>query len=237
MKNIIERIAGGAKIARYLPKAVSTRLAVAALAALAAGGAGAETTQNNPVTGETETYVNTFTGGTDGTATEWNSADNWDTAVTPFISGDYSPSLVTGKTASTSAVIDGWTLRVGAYNGAAVTWSGGISKIQAGNVGCWLTADATSTITIASFGGNQLEGSSTYPLKLSSAKAGGITWSAGLTSASNTSLPFWYYLKGEGTVVYGGDITVANAQVIKQADVTLTGTSQVSSRKSLLMDS
>ncbi|MBQ2625036.1 MAG: hypothetical protein IJG18_08075 [Kiritimatiellae bacterium] len=39
MKNIIERIAGGAKIARYLPKAVSTRLAVAALAALAAGGA------------------------------------------------------------------------------------------------------------------------------------------------------------------------------------------------------
>ena len=41
MKNIIERIAGGAKIARYLSKAVSTRLAVAALAALAAGGAGA----------------------------------------------------------------------------------------------------------------------------------------------------------------------------------------------------
>ena len=39
MKNIIERIAGGAKIARYLPKAVSTRLAVAALAALASGGA------------------------------------------------------------------------------------------------------------------------------------------------------------------------------------------------------
>ena len=33
MKNIIERIVGGAKIARYLPKAVSTRLAVAALAA------------------------------------------------------------------------------------------------------------------------------------------------------------------------------------------------------------
>lgn len=39
MKNIIERIAGGAKIARYLPKAVSTRLAVATFAALAAGGA------------------------------------------------------------------------------------------------------------------------------------------------------------------------------------------------------
>ena len=39
MKNIIERIAGGAKIARYLPKAVSTRLAALLLAAGAAGGA------------------------------------------------------------------------------------------------------------------------------------------------------------------------------------------------------
>lgn len=45
MKNIIERIVGGgAKIARYLPKAVSMRLAVAVLAAIAAGGAGASVT-------------------------------------------------------------------------------------------------------------------------------------------------------------------------------------------------
>ena len=185
----------------------------------------------NPVTGETETYVNTFTGGTDGTATEWDSAGNWDTGNTPFISGNYDPALVNGAvTVSTSTAIDGWTLRVGAYNGAAITWSGGITKIQAGSVGCWLTADETSSITIASFAGKQLEGSDAYPFKLSSANAGGITWSAGLTSASNTSMPFWYYLKGTGTVVYGGDITVANAQVIKQADVTLSGTSQVASK-------
>ena len=186
----------------------------------------AEVPMANPVTGETETYSNAFIGETE----EWNSADNWDTTTTPFIVTTYSPALVTGKVVSTSTAIDGWTLRVGAYNGAAVTWSGGITKIQAGSVGCWLTADETSSITIASFAGNQLEGSDSVPFKLSSANAGGITWSAGLTSAGNTSLPFWYHLKGAGTVVYGGDITVANAQVIKQADVTLSGTSQVSSK-------
>ena len=181
----------------------------------------------NPVTGETESYENIFTGET----AEWNDAANWDTSTTPFITTTYSPALVNGaKTVSTSTAIDGWTLRVGAYNGAAVTWSGGITKIQADNtesVGCWLTADETSSITIASFAGKQLEGSDSTPFKLSSAKAGGITWSTGLTAASNTTLPFWYYLKGAGTVVYGGDITVANAQVIKQADITLSGTTQI----------
>jgi hypothetical protein len=190
----------------------------------------ASTECTNPVTDETETYENVFTSET----TEWNSAENWtlkESDKVPFVSGgNYDPALVDGKAVSTSTAIDGWTLRVGAYNGAAVTWNGGITKIQAGSAGCWLTADETSSITIASFAGNQLEGSDAYPFKLSSANAGGITWSAGLTSAGNTTLPFWYYLKGTGTVVYGGDITVANAQVIKQADITLSGTSQVTSK-------
>ena len=211
---------------------MSFRFKTIALAALCCAlttglSAWADTVKTNPVTGESETYVNTFTGGT----AEWNAASNWDTGNTPFISGNYDPALVDGNTVvSTSTAIDGYQLRVGAYGGASVTWSGGISKIQAGSTGSWLTADETSSITIASFAGNQLEGSDSAPFKLSSAKAGGITWSSGLTSANNTSLPFWYYLKGTGTVVYGGDITVANAQVIKQADITISGTSQVVSK-------
>ena len=192
--------------------------------------------KENPVTGETETYSNIFTGGT---SSEWNLADNWTLAnesKVPFVSsGDYNAALVDGKTAtSSSTAIDGWQLRVGAYNGATVTWSSGITKIQASNTGCWFTADETSSITIASFANKQLEGSDTYPFKLSSANAGGITWSAGLTGANNTSLPFWYYLKGTGTVVYGGDITVANAQVIKQADVSLSGSSKSIENKDLV---
>ena len=215
MKRIIERI--------------RTALVLSLLCLLGASTAWAATEKTNPVTGETESYENVFNG-SGSSANEWNSADNWDPSTTPFITGTYSPALVSGKTVSTSTAIDGWTLRVGAYDNANITWSGGITKIQASSYGCWLTADETSSINIASFGGNQLEGSDSAPFKLSSAKAGGITWSAGLTSASNTSLPFWYYLKGEGTVVYVGDITIANAQVIKQADISLTGTSQVSKK-------
>ncbi len=219
-----------------LLKGALTRIAATAIAAVfftptASAAGGSETTDmTNPVTGETETYENIFTGEN----AEWNDAANWqlkEESKVPFVSsGNYDPALVNNATVSTSTAIDGWTLRVGAYNGATVTWAGGITKIQAGSVGCWLTADETSSITIASFAGNQLEGSDSVPFKLSSANAGGITWSAGLTAASNTSLPFWYYLKGTGTVVYGGDITVANAQVIKQADITLSGTLQVASK-------
>ena len=197
------------------------------LAIFAATGAWAETVMTNPVTGETESYDNVFTAGT----AEWNNAGNWDTSTTPFITTTYSPALVSGKIATTSTAIDGWTLRVGAYNGASVTWSGGITKIQANNSAAWLTADEDSSITIASFAGKQLEsGGDNGVLKLTAANGGSINWSSGLTAASNTTLPFWYYLKGTGTVVYGGNITVANAQVIKMADVTLSGTSQVASK-------
>ena len=184
----------------------------------------------NPVTGEKETYINVFTGGT----AEWNAADHWDTGVRPYVSGggSFDAALVPGKTVSTSTAIEGWTLRVGAYDGASVTWSGGITKIQAGSVGCWLTADETSSITITSFAGNQLEGSDSAPFKLTSANAGGITWQGGLTQTTTywDLIPFWYYLGGEGTVVYGGDITVSNAQVIKQADITLSGEKSVRSK-------
>ena len=224
MKAIIQRFAQGA-----------TSLLALALALGLATTVWADD-KTNPVTGEMESYSNVFTGGT---SSEWNLADNWTLATeskVPFVSsGDYNAALVDGKTAtSASTAIDGWQLRVGAYNGATVTWSSGIAKIQASNTGCWLTADENSSITIASFGNKQLEGSDTYPFKLSSANAGGITWSAGLTGANNTSLPFWYYLKGTGTVVYGGDITVANAQVIKQADVSLSGSSKSIENKDLV---
>ena len=206
--------------------APTVRLAALTIATLGVTSAWAAD-RTNPVTGETESYTNTFIGET----TEWNAADQWDQEVVPFVSGgDYNPALVDAATVSTSTAIDGWTLRVGAYNGASIAWNGGISKIQASSAGCWLTADETSSITIASFAGNQLEGSDSAPFKLSSANAGGITWTAGLTSSSNSTLPFWYYLKGDGTVVYGGDITVANAQVIKQADVSLSGTKEVKSK-------
>ena len=210
-------------------KAFALLLAVAAY-----GGAWAVENLENPVTGETETYYNVFTVAGE-TAAEWNSAGNWTLNVAgkvPFVSGgNYDSALVDGKTATTDTQIDGYALRVGAYNGASITWNGGLNKIQSGGATAWLTADADSSITIGAFDGGHLEGSASAPLKLYSARAGGITWSAGLSKDGGTqSLPFYYYLSGDGSVVYNGDLSVNASQVIKQADVTLSGTSQVASK-------
>ena len=177
--------------------------------------------KTNPVTGETETYYNVFTGAGE-TATEWNSTDNWtlnEAGKVPFVSGgNYGSALVDGKTATTATQIDGWTLRVGAYNGASITWEGGLNKVQSGGTTAWLTADETSSITIGAFGDGHLDGSASAPLKLYSARAGGITWSEGLSKDGGTqTLPFYYYLSGEGSVVYNGALSVAASQVIKQA--------------------
>ena len=183
--------------------------------------------RTNPVTGKTEEYENVFTGAV---STEWNNANNWDTDAgqAPFISGNtnYWSALVEAKTATTVTTIEGWMPRVGAYNGAHIEWNGGISKVQTANTVCWLTADETSTITISSFGGGQLNGSTAYPLKLTSANAGGITWNGDIEVSNSTyahTLPFFYYLGGEGSVVYGGRIVSETPHEIKMADAAITG--------------
>ena len=143
----------------------------------------AETVKTNPVTGEVETYANTFIGD----ASEWNAVGNWDTGSVPYIEsgGNYNSALVTNKTVSTTTVIDGWQLRVGAYDGANINWNGGVKKIQGNTTGCWLTADKSYKITITSFAGNQLENNgNAVVFKLTSANPGGITWSTGLASSS-----------------------------------------------------
>ena len=185
----------------------------------------ADTDKTNPVTGETETYVNTFTGGADGTATEWNSTDNWDPSVTPFIATTYTPSLVSNKRVSTSTAIDGWNLQVGAYNGAAITWNS-LGKIQ-GDTNMWLTVDATSSITIYGWGGGNL-GQNGKNLNYYVAAQNGVTWGVNLASGTDQGLTMNYYLAGSGSVSYKSLDRASH--VIKQADFTLSGTSQVSSK-------
>ena len=185
----------------------------------------ADTDKTNPVTGETETYVNTFTGGADGTATEWNSTDNWDPSVTPFIATTYTPSLVSNKRVSTSTAIDGWNLQVGAYNGAAITWNS-LGKIQ-GDTNMWLTVDATSSITIYGWGGGNL-GQNGKNLNYYVAAQNGVTWGVNLASGTDQGLTMNYYLAGSGSVSFKSLDRASH--VIKQADFTLSGTSQVSSK-------
>ncbi|MBQ6140948.1 MAG: hypothetical protein IJI54_06630 [Kiritimatiellae bacterium] len=216
-----------------LLKGALTRIAATAIAAVfltptafAAGGSEA-TDMTNPVTGETETYVNTFTGGTDGTATEWNDADNWDTSKTPFISDAdaYSSALVDGMVVSTTTSIDGWNLQVGAYNGASITWKP-LGKIQ-GDTNMWLTVDATSSIAINGWGNGNL-GQSGKNLNYYVAAQNGVTWGVDLASGTDQGLTMNYYLKGDGSVSYKG--LERASHVIKAADVTLSDTSRVASK-------
>ncbi len=202
-----------------------SRIAAAAFFALPVV-AMADFAKTNPVTGETENYTWKFVG-TD----TWNGTGNWQDSSgaspsgTPAKSGEntWDPILFDGNTININASIsvEGWNLRMGLYNGANVTMNSFV-KYQ-GDTTMWMTVDKTSQLTIGGFsGGNITDGQA---IKLSVANANGITWNAGLTSG-NANNTFEYYLKGAGSVSYQA-VSAANHK-IKMADVTLTGTSQVS---------
>ena len=194
----------------------------------------------NPVTGETETYTYKFVG----TDSVWNNAANWqdsngsNPSAVPAASGSdtWDPILFDQAENQSIAIgaalsVEGWNLRMGLYNGASVQLDN-LVKLQS-DTATWITADSSSHCTIAHMANKKLVGAN--PLCLYSANQGGIAWTEELSSSGNgngTPLPFHYYLAGNGTVAYNGGIAAAagGAHVIKQADVTLSGTSQVSSK-------
>lgn len=182
----------------------------------------------NPVTGETETYTYKFIGTDTWDGTEyWQDSSEANPSGTPAKSGGntWDPILFDGNTININAVmsVEGWNLRMGLYNGASVTMNNFV-KYQ-GDTTMWMTVDETSQLNIGGFGGGNITDGQV--IKLSVAKANGITWNVGLTS-SNANNTFEYYLAGEGSVSYQG-VTAANHK-IKQADAKISGTSQVASK-------
>ncbi len=175
----------------------------------------------NPVTGETEDYTWSFVG-TD----TWNGTGNWrnssgaNPSGTPAKTGEntWDPILFDGSNININASmsVEGWNLRMGLYNGATVTMNNFV-KYQ-GDTTMWMTVDEKSQLTVGGFGGGNI--TANQVIKLSVAKANGITWNANLTSG-NANNTFEYYLKGAGSVSYQA-ISAANHK-IKMADVTLSG--------------
>jgi lysophospholipase L1-like esterase len=202
------------------------------LALCATTSAWADFAKTNPVTGETENYTWKFTG-TD----TWNGTGNWQNSSganpsgTPAKSGEntWDPILFDnndpGNTININAdmSVEGWNLRMGLYNGANVTMNNFV-KYQGGTT-MWMTVDESSQLTIGGFGGGNITDG--QAIKLSVAKANGITWNVNLTSG-NANNTFEYYLKGAGSVSYQA-VSAANHK-IKMADVSLSGTSQVASK-------
>ena len=186
----------------------------------------------NPVTGETENYTWSFVG-TD----TWNGTGNWrnssgaNPSGTPAKSGEntWDPILFDGSNININASmsVEGWNLRMGLYNGATVTMNTFV-KYQ-GDTTMWMTVDEKSQLTVGGFGGGNITDGQV--IKLSVAKANGITWNVGLTSG-NANNTFEYYLKGAGSVSYQA-VSAANHK-IKMADVTLSGNEKSVQSKTLV---
>ena len=186
----------------------------------------------NPVTGETENYTWSFVG-TD----TWNGTGNWrnssgaNPSGTPAKSGEntWDPILFDGSNININASmsVEGWNLRMGLYNGATVTMNNFV-KYQ-GDTTMWMTVDEKSQLTVGGFGGGNITDG--QAIKLSVAKANGITWNVNLTSG-NANNTFEYYLKGAGSVSYQA-ISAANHK-IKMADVTLSGNEKSVQSKTLV---
>ena len=186
----------------------------------------------NPVTGETEDYTWSFVG-TD----TWNGTGYWrnssgaNPSGTPAKSGEntWDPILFDGSNININASmsVEGWNLRMGLYNGATVTMNTFV-KYQ-GDTTMWMTVDEKSQLTVGGFGGGNITDGQV--IKLSVAKANGITWNVGLTSG-NANNTFEYYLKGAGSVSYQA-VSAANHK-IKMADVTLSGNEKSVQSKTLV---
>ena len=192
----------------------------------------ADFTKTNPVTGETENYTWKFVG-TD----TWNGTGNWQNSSganpsgTPAKSGEntWDPILFDGDTININASmsVEGWNLRMGLYNGANITMNTFV-KYQ-GDTTMWMTVDESSQLTIGGFGGGNI--TANQVIKLSVAKANGITWNVNLASG-NANNTFEYYLKGAGSVSYQA-VSAANHK-IKMADVTLSGNEKSVQSKTLV---
>ena len=179
--------------------------------------------KTNPVTNQPETYENTYIG----TNGSWNEAGNWDTGSIPYVSsGVYTSALVDGggtETEVTGASIDGWLMKLGVYGGAKVTISD-LAKWTGGEGTDYATVDATSKLTITSMSGNNWNHVVNYYV----ASPGGITYKCAFAPA-NDAATIQYNLAGNGSVVYESTVNKAGHH-IKMADVTLTGTPNVSQK-------
>lgn len=224
----------GAEVCGMIQKLTkaTTRLLAILFAVFATSGAWADFAKTNPVTGETENYTWKFVGTDtwDGTG-YWQNSSGANPSGTPAkTSGNtWDPILFDGDTININASmsVEGWNLRMGLYNGANVTMNTFV-KYQ-GDTTMWMTVDETSQLTIGGFGGGNI--TANQAIKLSVAKANGITWNVNLTSG-NANNTFEYYLKGAGSVSYQA-VSAANHK-IKMADVTLTGNAKSVQSKTLV---
>ena len=183
----------------------------------------------NPVTGDTETYTYKYVG----QSSTWTAAD-WQNDADPVANPDndpqtpgsnvWDPLLIDGAYTLTAPTLEGWAIRLGLYNGAQVTVPT-LNKIQAGTT-MWFTVDATSKLTLSLPGTGHLGDNQNVNFYVAAPQ--GLVFNSNFATSQNDTDTFNYYLAGNGSVSY--QAISAGSHVIKQADVALSGTSQVASK-------
>ena len=211
-----------------LLKGALTRIAATAIAAVfftpVASAATSSGDMDNPVTGETKTYDYKYVGSGTWTASDWQDANGAALAAAPGTDNSnlWGSMLVNCSDPISVAQLNGWELQLGVFGGANVTV--GELGYWTGSESCFAAVDNASSLTISATTGKNWNNT----VKFYVANRNGITFTSAFAPANpNGTGNINYYLKGLGSVTYsdslGGDV----GHVIKQADITLSGTTQI----------
>ena len=214
-----------------LLKGALTRFTVMAIAAVffipVASAATSSGDMDNPVTGETKTYDYKYVGSGTWTASDWQDANGAALAAAPGTDNSnlWGSMLVNCSNPISVAQLNGWELQLGVFGGANVTV--GELGFWTGSDSCFAAVDNASSLTISATTGKNWNNT----VKFYVANSRGITFTSAFAPANpNGTGNINYYLKGSGSVTYSDSLGGGVGHVIKQADVSLTGTSQVSSK-------
>ncbi len=220
---------------KHLTKARRLMRLVALAGAMALGlSAWAGFDKTNPVTGVDDTYDYKYVGSGSWTVKDWqdSSGPDGNPSAVPQASGSnlWAPLLIDGKySVEAPAHVEGWSFRIGLFGGATLT----VPYIRYWNGTAFAVVDEGSKLTIKSI---NTDDNWNATVNYYVAAQGGITYECAFNPTTTAAAIYNYNLKGSGSVVYEQAVT-SGSHVIKTADVTLTGTSQVAHKTLVSFDS
>lgn len=182
----------------------------------------ADVTRENPARpGETQGFTYVFTGEKND---KWEAVENWLTSASnrwrdydgeaaPGVTNNYDTILIDGNLMTkvtkgkdgykrvTAESLDGWNLRIGAFNGAYLTINL-LGKLQS-DAQCWLMVDDSSKIVVK----NRGSGNNSNPVNMYVAAADGVVFETDFDFSKHSANTVNYYLSGEGSVKYAAGVT------------------------------
>ncbi len=186
----------------------------------------ADRARANPVTGASQNFNYVFFGTQDG---RWETTGNWYSAVggrwakytgsvAPNLTGNYDPVLFDGKLMegfpvgtsgykeiTDTTLTEGWTFRVGLFNGVKVS----VSQVKKQQGGCWYMIDETSQLEL---GRNTKGGNNGGNIDFYVAAKDGVVFTSDFAFDGCDQVR--YYFKGDGSVTYKSGSTKGTHKIM-----------------------